>query len=180
MPGRRLERINEGMSKERRAVATLTAPPSLSYGAWPGRLTLFDRLVAASAHLAILLSVPGLIYAGVLWLTMRRRAPFISQHARQGLLWQSLTNVMLILSLLVLFLVALFSFGTTINTSGANAGASLIGLFGSLLGLFVVLIVGLTVAVGAAVIGAISALAGRLFRYPIVNRRRPSRPQPAE
>jgi uncharacterized Tic20 family protein len=168
------------MSKETR-VATVTAPPpSPSYGAWPGRLTLLDRLVAASAHLAILLSVPGLIYAAILWLTLRHRAPFISAHARQGLLWQGLTNVMLILALIVLFVVAFFSFGSTINTSGTNAGTSLIGLFGSLLGLFVVLIIGLSVAVGAALVGAVSALVGRLFRYPIVNRRRPSREEPED
>jgi uncharacterized Tic20 family protein len=170
------------MSKERRVAAAVSplSPSSLSYGAWPSQLTLLDRLVAASAHLAILLSVPGLIYAAILWLTLRRRAPFISAHARQGLLWQSLTNVMLILSLLVLFVVAVFSFGGTINTTGTNASSSLIGLFGSLLGLFVVLIVGLTVAVGAALIGAVSALVGRLFRYPIVNRRRPSREEPED
>lgn len=169
------------MSKERRVATYPLPPPSPSFGAWPGQLTLLDRLVAASAHLAILLSVPGLIYAAILWLALRRRAPFISAHARQGLLWQSLTNVMLILSLLVLFVVAVFSFGSTINTSGTNAGNSLIGLFGSLLGLFVVLIVGLTVAVGAALVGAVSALVGRLFRYPIVNgRRRPSRQEPED
>jgi uncharacterized Tic20 family protein len=168
------------MSKDRRVATVSEPPPSPSFGAWPGQLTLLDRLVAASAHLAILLSVPGLIYAAILWLAFRRRSPFISQHARQGLLWQSLTNVMLILALLVLFGVAVFSFGSTINTSGTNAGNSLIGLFGSLLGLFVVLIIGLTVAIGAALIGAVSALVGRLFRYPIVNRRRPSREEPED
>jgi uncharacterized Tic20 family protein len=135
------------------------------------RLSLFQRIVAASAHLAILLSIPGLVYAAILWLTLRRRAPFISAHARQGLLWQSLTNISLLVALAVLFVVALASFGGTINTAG-NAGKDITLLFGSLLGLFVALIVGMTVAIGAALVGAVAALAGRLFQYPIVNRRR--------
>ena len=84
------------------------------YGYDPGQLTLLDRLIAASAHLAILLSLPGLIYAAVLWLTLRRRSPFISWHARQGLLWQSATTIALLLLLLVLFLVAFFSFGDSL------------------------------------------------------------------
>jgi uncharacterized Tic20 family protein len=166
------------MSRERREAALVT-PPYPSAGFVPGRLTLFDRIVAASAHLAILLSIPGLIYAGILWLTLRRRSPFISMHARQGLLWQSLTNISLLVSLLALFLIAVFSFGTTINTTtSSDAGNSIVGLFGSLLGLFVVLVVGLTVAVGAALIGAISALAGRIFHYPFVNPRRRSADKP--
>ena len=135
------------------------------------RLTLFDRILAASAHLAILLSLPGLIYAAILWLVLRRRSSFISQHARQGLLWQSLTNISLLLALLVLFLIALIAFGGTINTGSKDAGNSIVGLFGSLLGFFVVLIIGMTVAIGAALIGAIAALAGRLFHYPFINRR---------
>lgn len=136
-----------------------------------GRLQLSDRLIAASAHLAILLSVLGMVYAAALWLAMRRHAPFISRHALQGLLWQIATNIALLLALVVLFLLAVFSFGTTLNASSSDAGKGIIGLFGSFLGLFVVLILGLTVAVGAAVIGAIYALAGRNFRYPFFNRR---------
>jgi uncharacterized Tic20 family protein len=136
------------------------------------RLTLLERLIAASAHLAILFSLPGLIYAAILWVVMRRESPFASQHARQAVLWQILTNVMLLVVLLVLFVIALVSFGGTVTDTGGNAGKDLAALFGSFLGLFVVLIIGVTVSVGAALIGAISALMGRLFRYPIINRRR--------
>ena len=136
------------------------------------RLTLLDRLVAASAHLAILFSIPGMIYAAILWVAMRRQSPFVSEHARQGVLWQILTNIMLVIALLVLFIIALVSFGGTINGAGGNAGKDLVTLFGSFLGLFVVLIIGVTISLGAALLGAISALMGRLFRYPIINRRR--------
>jgi uncharacterized Tic20 family protein len=136
------------------------------------RLTLLDRLVAASAHLAILFSIPGMIYAAILWVVMRRQSPFVSEHARQGVLWQILTNIMLVIALLVLFIIALVSFGGTLNGAGDNAGKDLVTLFGSFLGLFVVLIIGVTVSLGAALVGAISALMGRLFRYPIINRRR--------
>ena len=135
------------------------------------RLSLFSRIVAASAHLAILLSVPGLVYAAILWLILRRRAPFISAHARQGLLWQSLTNISLLVALAVLFVVALISLGGTIDAT-SNPGKDITLLFGSLLGLFVALIVGMTISIGAALIGAVAALAGRPFRYPFVNRRR--------
>jgi uncharacterized Tic20 family protein len=134
------------------------------------RLSLFSRIVAASAHLAILLSVPGLVYAAILWLTLRRRAPFISAHARQGLLWQSMTNIALLIALAALFVIALTSFGGTINPNN-NPGKDITLLFGSLLGLFVALIVGMTISIGAALIGAVAALAGRLFQYPFVNRR---------
>jgi uncharacterized Tic20 family protein len=136
------------------------------------RLTLFERLIAASAHLAILFSIPGLIYAAILWLITRRESPFVSQHARQGVLWQLLTNILLVVALLVLFIIALVSFGGTVGDTSGNAGKDLAALFGSFLGLFVVLIVGLTISVGAALIGAISALMGRLFLYPVINRRR--------
>jgi uncharacterized Tic20 family protein len=136
------------------------------------RLTLLERLIAASAHLAILFSIPGLIYAVILWLIARRESPFVSQHARQGVLWQILTNIMLLVALLVLFIIAIVSFGGTVNGSSGNAGRDLAALFGSFLGLFVVLIIGVTISIGAALIGAISALMGRLFRYPIINRRR--------
>jgi uncharacterized Tic20 family protein len=136
------------------------------------RLTLLERLIAASAHLAILFSIPGLIYAAILWLVTRRESPFISQHARQGVLWQILTNIMLVVALLVLFIIAIVSFGGTVSGSSGNAGRDLAALFGSFLGLFVVLIIGVTISVGAALIGAVSALMGRLFSYPIINRRR--------
>jgi uncharacterized Tic20 family protein len=136
------------------------------------RLTLFERLIAASAHLAILFSIPGLIYAVIVWLIARRESPFVSQHARQGVLWQILTNIMLVVALLVLFIIAIVSFGGTVNGSSGNAGRDLAALFGSFLGLFVVLIIGVTISIGAALIGALSALMGRLFRYPIINRRR--------
>jgi uncharacterized Tic20 family protein len=134
------------------------------------RLTLLERLIAASAHLAILFSIPGLIYAVILWLITRRESPFVSQHARQGVLWQILTNIMLVVALLVLFIIAIVTFGGTVSGSSGNAGRDLAALFGSFLGLFVVLIIGVTISIGAALIGAISALMGRLFRYPIINR----------
>jgi len=135
------------------------------------RLPLSERIVAASAHLAILLSVPGLVYAAILWLMLRRRAPFISAHALQGLLWQILTNISLLVALVVLFVVALTSFGGTIDAT-TNPGKDIALLFGSLLGLFVALIAGMTISIGAALIGAVAALVGRTFRYPFVNRRR--------
>jgi uncharacterized Tic20 family protein len=136
------------------------------------RLTLIERLIAASAHLAILFSIPGLMYAVILWLIARHESPFVSQHARQGVLWQILTNITLVVALLVLFIIAIVSFGGTVDGSSGNAGRDLAALFGSFLGLFVVLIVGVTISIGAALVGAISALMGRLFHYPIVNRRR--------
>ena len=53
------------------------------------RLTLFERLIAASAHLAILFSIPGLIYAAILWLITRRESPFlvVSQQNRNEFVW---------------------------------------------------------------------------------------------
>ncbi len=153
------------MAKERRT-AVAVSRWDMPYGYDPREVSLLDRLIAASAHLAILLSLPGLVYAVVLWVMLRGRAPFIARHARQGVLWQLVTNVVLVAVLLVLFLVALFSFGTTLNS-----GNGIVGLFGSLLGFFVVLVLGVAVAVGAAIIGAIFAMAGRPFRYPFLNRR---------
>jgi uncharacterized Tic20 family protein len=135
-------------------------------------LTLVDRIVAATAHLGILLSLPGLIYALVLWLALRGRAPYIAHHARQSFWWQFLTNVALLVMIAVLFVAALVSLGGSLNSNSTTSGVGLVGLFGSLLGLFIVLIAGAAFAIGSALIGALAAFVGYTFHYPFVNRKR--------
>ncbi len=135
----------------------------------PPRLS--ERLLAAIAHLVTLLSVPGMVLALAIWLTHRHRSPFVSQQARQAVLWQILSNVIMAILVALLLGVAVSQLGAAVSTRSAGSQGDITRLFGSLIGLYVVLFVALIFCCVSAVLGAFFALLGRRFHYPIVGRR---------
>ncbi len=122
---------------------------------------VLERLLAAIAHLLMLLSVPGLIVATLIWLSQRRRSPFIAMQARSAVLWQLLCNVF-----------ALTSLGGAVSSSGTSGESAVTRLVGSLLGLYVLLVLAVLFFGASAILGAIFALFGKTFHYPLIGRKR--------
>lgn len=136
------------------------------------RPRLAERLLAAVAHLATLLSVPGMLLALAIWLTQRRRSPYVSSQARQAVLWQLLSNLVLALLIVLLLGVALSQLGAAVGTKNGNTQGDITRFFGSLIGLYVVLFAALIFCCVSAVLGAFFALLGRSFHYPLIGRKR--------
>ena len=149
-----------GLAQRSRPVSRERAP----------RLT--ERLLAAAAHLAILLSIPGTLLAVAIWLTQRHRSPYVSQQARQAVLWQILSNVVLAILVALLLGVAVSQLGAAVSTKSGGSQGDITRMFGSLLGIYVVLFAALIYCCVSAVLGACFALLGRGFHYPIVGRKR--------
>lgn len=153
------------------ATAAPVAQPA-SQVPWERPPRLAERLLAAVAHLATLLSVPGTVLALAIWLTQRRRSPYVSHQARQAVLWQILANVVLAILILLLMGVALSQFGAAVGTKSGSTQGDITRLFGSLIGLYVVLFAALIYFCVSAVLGAFFALLGRNFHYPLMGRKR--------
>lgn len=132
---------------------------------------LSERLLAATAHLVILLSVPGTLLALAIWLTQRHRSTYVAQQARQAVLWQILSNVVLAVLLALLLGVAVSQLGAAVSTTSGGSQGDITRMFGSLLGIYVVLFAALIYCCVSAVLGACFALAGHSFHYPIVGRK---------
>lgn len=131
-----------------------------------------ERVLAACAHLATLVSIPGLLVALGIWLVNRKRSAFVAQQARQAVLWQILTNILIVVLVVLLIGSAIHELGGTLSTKGSAGQADLVKLLGSLIGLYVVLLGALIVFWVSAILGALSALFGRSFHYPLVGRKR--------
>lgn len=133
---------------------------------------LGERVLAACAHLVTLLSVPGLFIALAIWLVNRKRSTYVSAQARQAVIWQILTNVVLLLLVALLIGTAIHEFGGAVTTRGAVGQADMMKLLGSLVGLYVVLLAALICFWVSAILGALAALLGRRFHYPLIGGRR--------
>jgi uncharacterized Tic20 family protein len=146
-------------------VATAAAPAA------PYRPSAAERVLAAAAHVLLLLSVPGLLLATVIWLTQRRRSVYVATQARMAVIWQLVSNVLLGVVIALLLGLALSQFGGILNTHNSSDGGAITRMFGSLVGLYVVLVLAVLYFGIAAVIGALSALLGRDYHYPFIGRR---------
>lgn len=136
------------------------------------RPNLGERVLAACAHLATLLSIPGLLIALAIWLVNRRHSAYVSAQARQAVIWQIFSNVIVLLLVALLIGAAIHEFGGAINTRGASGQADMVKLLGSLVGLYVVLLAALIYFGISAILGALAALLGRRFHYPFLGRKR--------
>lgn len=169
----------KGASMSEQASITDMAPQSSQAGqkapattTEPRKPRLGERVLAACAHLATLVSIPGLLVAIGIWLVNRKRSTYVAQQARQAVVWQILSNVLVVVLVVMLVGSAIHELGGTINTKGSAGQGDLLKLFGSLIGLYVVLLGALIVLWASAVLGALSALRGRGFHYPLVGRKR--------
>ena len=141
-------------------VAPLAAPPT---GA--------ERVIAAVAHLLLLFSLPGTLVTAIIWVTQRKHSAFVSRQARQAVMWQLMANVVIIATLGILIGIAISSVGGAITAKGPSAANAVLHLGGSLIGVYVLLILAAVYSAASAVIGALFALFGRDFHYPLVGRR---------
>lgn len=148
------------------AVVTSDAPPP----------SAFERLVAAVAHVLLLFSLLGTLGATLIWLLFRGRSPYVARQARQAVLWQILSNVMLGIMALIVVVIVVVSFGTAITAPpGRDATSAVFQFSAGLLCLALLPFCATLYAVAAAGLGALYALLGREYHYPIINRRRARR-----
>lgn len=131
---------------------------------------LDERVAAAIAHLLVLFLLPGSLVAWVIWMLNRRRSPFIAYHARQAVLWQTLSNVVFTILLIIAFAVMFTSFGTLLNDGNTHDDTSIPVLISSFFGIFALIMVAELYFWITAFVGAFAALLGKRHRYPIVNR----------
>lgn len=133
------------------------------------RPKLVERLLAATAHLLGLFSILGIALAACIWLTQRKRSPYVATQARRAVWWQIIAHVVLLALIAVLLVVVVATFGGALGTSGdlgSVLGASFIS---ALAGLYLIPIVVAAVFVVAAIVGAIEALRGKNYHYPGMN-----------
>src|SRR5260370_232026 len=81
-------------------------------------------------------------------------------------------SVVLVLFAGVLLGVALTSLGGAVTSSGASSESAVTRLVGSLLGLYVLLVLAALFFGASAILGAIFALFGKTFHYPLIGRKR--------
>lgn len=156
-------------------VATASSPlavapsPSPAPAERPARLD--ERVTAAIAHLLVLFLLPGSLVAWMIWMVNRRRSPFIAYHARQAVLWQTLSNIVFTILLIIAFAALFTSFGTLVNDGNTRDDTSIPVLISSFFGIFALIVVAELYFWLTAFVGAFAALLGRRHRYPIVNRK---------
>ncbi|MGZ3585321.1 MAG: DUF4870 domain-containing protein [Ktedonobacterales bacterium] len=130
-----------------------------------------ERVAAAVAHLLVLFLLPGSLVAWMIWVLNRRRSPFIAYHARQAVLWQTLSNVVFTILLIIAFATIFTSLGTAINDANTHDDTSIPVLISSFFGVFALIVVSELYFWITAFVGAFAALLGKRHRYPIVNRK---------
>jgi uncharacterized Tic20 family protein len=119
----------------------------------------------------MLASLPGLAVALLIWLTQRRRSAYVAAQAKDAVLWQVLSNAVFLVLLAALLVIAVVSLGGAVSDTRQASGA-VTHLVGSLLGIYIVLVLAALFFVVVALVGAICALLGLSFHYPIVGRRK--------
>ena len=96
-----------------------------------------ERILAATAHLLTIFSLPGMLLSTVIWLTHRKRSRYVAVQARQAVLWQTLGHIIVFLAIGLLLLTAILAIGGSDanGVAGQVAGSSLVG---SVIGLFLI------------------------------------------
>ncbi len=127
-----------------------------------------ERIIAALAHISILLPMIGVIAPIVIWVTQKERSRFVAFQALQAIAFQ-------LLLILIWFggmacymgsiFLTIFSFGI-LNSSSGGPGLAFFLPFALFLGMFVFL--GVFVIYG--IIAAILTFQGKDFRYALIGR----------
>ncbi|HEX6820380.1 MAG TPA: DUF4870 domain-containing protein [Ktedonobacterales bacterium] len=127
-----------------------------------------ERAIAATAHLLVLLNLPGIVVTAIILLLSRRGSPYVRHHARRAIRLQLFENALTI-GLLAIF--AAIIVGSGFLERGKGSGMALDTAFGAGLGILFVVVVLFsveTIIFGIpAIFGALRALATSQFRYPI-------------
>ncbi len=142
-----------------------------------------ERILAALAHISVMLPVWGMIGTIILWVTQREKSQFVGFQALQALVYQLTLVVGGILAggcYMCLFAGTglLFPLGTfaTLGSGGSESGGViplLISLFGGFLPFCLVGVILLIAVVFVlyALYGAVRVLQGEDFRYAIIGRK---------
>lgn len=133
----------------------------------------YGRVLAATAHMLILFSIPGLILAALIWFSHRGRSRYVAEQARQAVLWQMRINTVSLISVLVLLVVIFTQLGEAIGQAKDSISLPIVVI--ALFATSVLLIGGMLFAIASAVIGATSSLLGKEYHYPFMGRSRRSR-----
>ncbi|MGI6648183.1 MAG: DUF4870 domain-containing protein [Bacillota bacterium] len=116
-----------------------------------------DRILAAVSHLGIFLNLLGIVLALIIYLLKQEQSKFIAHHAKQAVGFQ--------LVVVIAGAVAGFSgFGVALGSLFFGPGPGVVGIVG------VAVFFWLTIVLVAicAIVGAVRALMGKDFQYPLV------------
>jgi uncharacterized Tic20 family protein len=128
--------------------------------------TVVERLLAAAAHLLGLFSILGMALAACIWLTQRRRSPYVATQARRAVWWQIVAHIVLAVLIVALLVIALTAFGGALATSGDLGQLLGAGFIGALAGIYLVPILAASGFALMCVVGGIAALRGKNYQYP--------------
>ena len=128
-----------------------------------------ERILAATAHLLTIFSLPGMLLSTVIWLTHRKRSRYVAVQARQAVLWQTLGHIIVFLAIGLLLLTALLAIGGSDanGVAGQVAGSSLVG---SVIGLFLIPVGATVFFFTTSIVGAMASLLGKKYTYPFIGR----------
>lgn len=128
-----------------------------------------ERVLAATAHLLTLFSLPGMLLSTAIWLIYRRRSRYVAMQARQAVLWQTLGHIVVFLAIGLLLLTAILAIGGSDarGLQGQVAGGSLVG---SVIGLFLIPVGATIFFFVSSIIGALASLLGKKYTYPFIGR----------
>lgn len=137
-------------------------------------VTQEERLMAALAHGAILLSWWGLIVSIIIWVTQREKSEFVRREVPQAIGWQ-LTSMLTFFAGMFCYMLSIFSivFGA-VGTASASGGPppdafAAFGFFPFCVFGMIFLLFFSFIAIGFY--GAYKNLSGESFEYPLVGRR---------
>jgi uncharacterized Tic20 family protein len=132
-----------------------------------------DRIMAALAHVTVILPMMGLIAPIVIWATQKDKSEFIAFQALQAVVYQ-LTLILIWFLGMACYMCSFFGmFIFTIPFSSAGGSDSFpfeaFGVFFPFL-IMAILMVGGLIYVVYGLIGAFMVLSGRDFRYILIGR----------
>jgi uncharacterized Tic20 family protein len=125
-----------------------------------------ERSMAALAHLAAIIPLWGILFAGIIWLQFKEKSKHVVFHAQQAIFFQVILLIVIIVALVFRLFCSIIAVVNSSLASILNAG----NLF--------LLIVCLILYGAACLYAAWSVLEGRAFEYPFIGKQlRESEPE---
>ncbi|MDR3573939.1 MAG: DUF4870 domain-containing protein [Anaerolineaceae bacterium] len=129
-----------------------------------------ERILAALAHLSILLGGIGPIVPAIIWVAKRRKSQYTSFQALQALGYSILVVFYILLLVLPVLIVELI-FITVSSTPIRSAGAQAVSAETWMIFIFSAAVVLWLLPGILGIIGGMACLFGKEFRYPLLGRR---------